>query len=1082
MHTPDPRVPFSFELYPARTEEGMPQVVAAAEKLARTGPAFISVTYGAAGSTTARSLGLVSHIQSATPAPALAHLTGVGADEATLRARIAAFLDVGARRFLALRGDPPTDGRAAQGCSAADVVRLIRDVHARRGDSDDLSIAVAAFPNGHPRSRDRRRDVEALLAKQEAGADFAITQVLFDAADYERFVRDARAAGVEIPLLPGVMPITTPRRLDRVLALTGESRPAELDLALSLEGTAQGQEDAGVAFAARMVRDLVAAGAPGIHLYAFNHADTVLAALRRAGLFDRAPARTRSTPHAHTIPTGGTAMPAHPSFPVGTILGYPRIGRNRELKRALEAHWAGALDEAAFERVAADLRRTTRERLRGLGLTEPSAIPESFSAYDQVLDALVTVGALPARFSDLRGADGAIGLAASFVLARGDARRAPLELTKWFDTNYHHLVPEIAPGQTFALSSDRLTDLVREAVAQGLVTRPAIVGPVTLLALAKPADGAPEDFQPLDVLDDLLPVYAALLGRLRAAGAEWVQLDEPALVSESLAASPERIAAAAARAYAVLGAAPGRPQLLVATPYGAPTLAAWRALAAAPVEALALDLVRGAVPPGAPGLADKVIVGGVVDGRNVWRCDLGAALDRLEDVAALGPRAVSAATSSSLLHVPHDIEDESQLDARLRGWIAFADQKVGEVAVLARALREGRAAVADDIAAASAALADRRTAPGVRDGAVRARLAGVTSAQRRRASTDERERAQEGLRLPVLPTTTIGSFPQTEEIRAARAAHERGRISTGEYEQLLRFEITAVIGLQEELDLDVLVHGEAERNDMVQYFAEHLDGFAVTRNGWVQSYGSRATRPSILWGDVSRPAPITVRWTRFAQSLTDRPVKGMLTGPVTILAWSFVRDDQPLATTADQVALALRDEIADLERAGIGIVQVDEPALRELLPLRRAEHADYLAWSVGAFRLATGGAAAATQIHTHLCYSEFGAVIDAIADLDADVTSIEAARSRGEVVDDIAAAGFSRGIGPGVYDIHSPRVPSVAEIVEVIERAVAELPLRRVWVNPDCGLKTRRYPETVAALANIVEATRRVRDRATVSV
>ncbi len=764
------------------------------------------------------------------------------------------------------------------------------------------------------------------------------------------------------------------------------------------------------------------------------------------------------------------------AFPSGTVLGYPRIGRRRELKRAVEAHWAGRIDEAELETTAAALRSATRERLAELGLGRAdSAIPESFSFYDQVLDAAVTVGALPPRFADLRAADGSIGLAATFTLARGDGERAPLEMTKWFDTNYHYLVPELAPDQEFALSSGRFADQVREAVASGFVTRPVVVGPVTLLALAKPADGAPPAFRTLDLLDRLLPAYAALLQSLRAAGAEWVQLDEPALVSESLPFSPQRLADAASRAYAHLGAVSDRPAILVAAPYGQLSDAAWQVLAAAPVEALAVDLLRGAVPTAQPGLVGKTLVGGTVDGRNVWRGDLGAAFDRLESLRALGAK-VAAGTSTSLQHVPHDVADEPDLDKRLASWIAFADQKVAQVATLARGLDAGRPAIADAIAAASAALADRLGAPGVRDGRVRERLAAVGAADRSRAPQAQRDDEQAAvLDLPALPTTTIGSFPQTAQLRQARARHDRGELVTAEYEQQLRQEIAEVIALQEELGLDVLVHGEAERNDMVQYFAENLDGFAVTRNGWVQSYGSRATRPSILWGDVARPAPITVRWSQYAQSLTQKPVKGMLTGPVTILAWSFVRDDQPLGATADQVALALRDEITDLEAAGIRIVQVDEPALRELLPLRTADQAGYLDWSVGSFRLATGGARPATQVHTHLCYSEFSTVIDAIAGLDADVTSIEAARSRGEVISDIAAACFDRGIGPGVYDIHSPRVPSVAEVGEVIAAAVGALPADRVWVNPDCGLKTRAYPETTASLANLVAAARTAR-------
>jgi 5-methyltetrahydropteroyltriglutamate--homocysteine methyltransferase len=767
-----------------------------------------------------------------------------------------------------------------------------------------------------------------------------------------------------------------------------------------------------------------------------------------------------------------------PVFPKGTILGYPRIGRRRELKRAVESHWAGALDAAGLEQTAADLRRTTRERLAELGLgRDDSSIPESFSFYDQVLDAATTVGALPERFAALRGPDGQIGLAAYFTAARGVGDNAPLEMTKWFDTNYHYLVPEIGPETVFSLSSDRLVRQVAEAKADGYTVRPVVVGPVTLLALAKATDAAPAGFDPLSRLDDLLPVYTQLLAALRAAGAEWVQLDEPALVSESLPAAPAVLADAASRAYAQLGASADRPAILVAAGYAQLSPEAWTALAAAPVEALAIDLTRGSVPAGAAGLGDKTLLGGVVDGRNIWRGDLAAAWASLQSLRELGAASVSAGTSTSLQHVPHDVADEASLDPRLASWLAFADQKTAQVLTLARGLADGRDAIDAEVAEASAALSDRRAAPGVSDGAVRARTASLTADDFDRGDYATRVAAQEeALALPVLPTTTIGSFPQTGDIRRARARHGKGELTTEEYEGFLRDEIARVVALQEDIGLDVLVHGEAERNDMVQYFAENLDGFAVTQNGWVQSYGSRATRPSILWGDVSRPAPITVAWSSFAQSLTDKPMKGMLTGPVTILAWSFVRDDQPLAETANQVALALRDEIADLEAAGIGVIQVDEPALRELLPLKKDAQPAYLEWSVDSFRLATAGAAAPTQVHTHLCYSEFDVVIDAIAALDADVTSIEAARSRGEVIGDIRTSGFSHGVGPGVYDIHSPRVPSVGEVADLLDRAVAELPLRQVWVNPDCGLKTRGYDETVESLRNIIEATRATRE------
>lgn len=758
-----------------------------------------------------------------------------------------------------------------------------------------------------------------------------------------------------------------------------------------------------------------------------------------------------------------------PDFPTGTVLGYPRIGRRRELKKAVESFWAGAISAEELEAAGRALRSATRERLASLGLGRgDSSIPEAHSFYDQVLDTTVAVGAIPERFADLVS-DGSVDLAGYFTLARGDGDRAPLEMTKWFDSNYHYLVPEIGPGTVFSAADDRRIREVEEAREAGFTTRPVLVGPVTYLVLAKPGEDAPAGFEPLSRLADLLPVYVELLARLRAAGAEWVQLDEPALVSESFDVDRADVLAATAEAYRVLGGAEARPALLVAAPYG-DLGDALPVLAGSAIEAIGIDLVKGSAPASTPGLDTTVLVAGVVDGHNVWRGDLEAALDAAEALRPLARR-VAVSSSTSLFHVPHDVTDEPDLDPRLVSWLAFADQKVGQVAVLARGLRDGRDAVEQELREARVALTDRRTAPGVRDGAVRERAAALRPEDYDRAPADERLAAQEeSLGLPPLPTTTIGSFPQTREIRTARAAVGRGELTQEQYVERMRDEIERVVRLQEEIGLDVLVHGEPERNDMVQYFAENLDGFAVTRNGWVQSYGSRCTRPSLLWGDVSRPGPITVEWSRFTQSLTDRPVKGMLTGPVTILAWSFVRDDQPLKETAEQVALSLRDEIADLERAGIRIVQVDEPALRELLPLEKRNQPAYLEWSVGSFRLATAGAATATQIHTHLCYSEFGVVIDAIDRLDADVTSIEAARSRMEVVADIERSGFSRGIGPGVWDIHSPRVPGEDEVAELLRTALGSIPARQLWINPDCGLKTRGYDETVASLRTMVGA------------
>ncbi len=774
-----------------------------------------------------------------------------------------------------------------------------------------------------------------------------------------------------------------------------------------------------------------------------------------------------------------------PAFPTGTIVGYPRIGPRRELKKAVEAFWAGKVRVEELEATAVALRARTRTRLIELGLgTRDASIPLDFSYYDQVLDAAVAVGAIPTRFADLVDDHGVLDLAGYFTVARGEGSRAPLEMTKWFDSNYHYLVPEIGPDTTFRLAGTPRVAEFAEALAAGVLTRPVLVGPVTFLLLSKADDAAPEGFDPLSRLEDLLPVYAEQLSALAAAGATWVQLDEPALVSDTWDVPREKVLAATARAYEVLAgelARPERPALFVAAPYN--TLGdALPVLAASAVEAIGLDLVRGdlsvldGLAPGA--LAGTTVVGGVVDGHNIWRADLEDALAGLHALeAGAGPGAtVAVSSSTSLFHTPHDVDDEPALPADLKSWLAFADQKVGEVVTLATALKDGRDAVAEALAAATAAHESRLAAPGVRREDVRDRLANLKRQDFRRSSYETRQEAQDAvLHLPPLPTTTIGSFPQTPEIRRARAAWAKGELSDEAYVDAMRAEIGQVVELQEEIGLDVVVHGEPERNDMVQYFAEHLDGFAVTQNGWVQSYGSRCTRPSILWGDVSRPAPITVEWSAYTASLTDRPVKGMLTGPVTILAWSFVRDDQPLRDTARQVALALRDEIADLEAAGIRIIQVDEPALRELLPLRRADQPAYLDWSVGSFRLATSGVRDETQIHTHLCYSEFGEVIGAIDGLDADVTSIEAARSRMEILPSIQESGFARGIGPGVYDIHSPRVPSAEEITELLRAAVQSVDGRHLWVNPDCGLKTRRYAETIPSLEHLVEATKTVR-------
>ncbi|WP_307857253.1 5-methyltetrahydropteroyltriglutamate--homocysteine S-methyltransferase [Mycobacterium sp. SM1] len=749
-----------------------------------------------------------------------------------------------------------------------------------------------------------------------------------------------------------------------------------------------------------------------------------------------------------------------------TITGSPRIGPHRELKRATEGYWAGRTSQAELEAVAATLRRNTWSDLAAAGL---DSVPvNTFSYYDHMLDTAVMLGALPARAAAVGGE-----LDRYFAVARGTDDIAPLEMTKWFDTNYHYLVAEIGPDTQFALNPTKVLADLKEALQQGIPARPVVVGPITFLLLSKAVAGAGA---PIERLDEVVPLYAELLTLLAQAGAAWVQLDEPALVTDLHPDAP----ALAERVYQALGSVTTRPAIHVATYFGDPG-AALPALARTPVDAIGVDLVAGAgtAVASVPELAHKTLVAGIVDGRNVWRTDLESALSRLATLlGSVGALAVS--TSCSTLHVPYSLAFETTgatgLDDKLRDWLAFGAEKVREVVTLARALRDGRDAVADEIAASAAAVASRRSDPRLHNEQIRARIDAIMASGVHRGNSADRRVSQDArLHLPLLPTTTIGSFPQTPTIRKARAAFRAGEIHEAEYVRRMRAEIAEVIALQERLGLDVLVHGEPERSDMVQYFAEQLDGFAATQNGWVQSYGTRCVRPPILYGDVSRPRPMTVDWITYAQSLTDKPVKGILTGPVTILAWSFIRDDQPPADTAYQIALAIRDETVDLQSAGIAIIQVDEPALREKLPLRNAGKEAYLQWAVRAFRLATSGVADSTQIHTHLCYSEFGEVIGAIADLDADVTSLEAARSHMEILDDLNAVGFANSVGPGVYDVHSPRVPSIDEIVTLLRAALKAIPAQRLWVNPDCGLKTRTTAEATASLQHMVAAAAEVR-------
>ncbi|MBX7466349.1 5-methyltetrahydropteroyltriglutamate--homocysteine S-methyltransferase [Streptomyces sp. MAG02] len=760
-----------------------------------------------------------------------------------------------------------------------------------------------------------------------------------------------------------------------------------------------------------------------------------------------------------------------------TVYGYPRQGQNRELKKAVEGYWKGRVTADALRSTGAELRRSNWRQLADAGIHE---VPTGdFSYYDHVLDTTVMVGAIPPRHRSAVDADALDGY---FAMARGTQDVAPLEMTKWFDSNYHYLVPELGPDTVFTADSTKQVAEFEEALALSLTARPVLVGPVTYLLLAKPAPGTAADFEPLTLLDRLLPVYAEVLADLRAAGAEWVQLDEPALVQDRTPAELN----AAERAYRDLGALTNRPKLLVAS-YFDQLGEALPVLAKAPVEGLALDFTGAAAAnldalAAAGGLPGKRLVAGVVNGRNIWINDLRRSLATLGTLLGLADR-VDVSASSSLLHVPLDAASERDIEPQILRWLAFARQKTAEIAVLAKGISQGTDSITAELAANRADLASRAASPLTHDPAVRARSEAVTDSDARRTQPyTARAAAQRAhLGLPLLPTTTIGSFPQTTELRTARADLRAGRIDILGYEARIKNEIREVISFQEKTGIDVLVHGEPERNDMVQYFAEQLTGYLATQHGWVQSYGTRYVRPPVLAGDISRPEAMTVRWTAYAQSLTHRPVKGMLTGPVTMLAWSFVRDDQPLGETARQVALALRDEVNDLEAEGTSVIQVDEPALRETLPLRAGDRAAYLAWATEAFRLTTAGVRPDTQIHTHMCYAEFGDIVQAIDDLDADVISLEAARSHMQVARELAAHGYPREAGPGVYDIHSPRVPGTDETADLLRTGLKAIPAERLWVNPDCGLKTRGWPETRASLENLVAAARTVRGELTAS-
>ncbi|WP_425220925.1 5-methyltetrahydropteroyltriglutamate--homocysteine S-methyltransferase [Pseudomonas sp.] len=754
-------------------------------------------------------------------------------------------------------------------------------------------------------------------------------------------------------------------------------------------------------------------------------------------------------------------------------LGFPRIGARRELKFALESYWKDQSSREELKTTAAALRQRHWAQQAELDLVPVG----DFSFYDQVLDMSFTLGNLPERVRDFHGDE----LDNYFRIARGRSAQtaeehagccggvAAGEMTKWFDTNYHYIVPEFTTDSAFTLNATRLIEQLREARAQNVAAKPVIIGPLTYLAIGKEKD----DSNRFDLLERLLPVYLELLTTLAAEGVEWVQIDEPILVTEL----PSGLDAAFEQAYHALAAAPVK--LLLATYFG--RLQDNLALVARlPVAGVHLDAVNAADEIDAL-IAQlpqhSVLSLGVINGRNIWKTDLNAALQRLAPIAtALGER-LWVAPSCSLLHVPVDLASEQALDTEIASWLAFALQKLDELRILGSALNQGRNSVASELADNQAAIDSRRQSPRVTNPAVQAAVAAIDSSLGQRHSPYAERAARQSalLKLPLFPTTTIGSFPQTADIRQARRQFKSGELDEASYTQAMQAEIAHCVREQEALGLDVLVHGEPERNDMVEYFGEQLDGYAFSQFGWVQSYGSRCVKPPILFGDISRPRPMTVAWSTYAQSLTDKPMKGMLTGPVTILNWSFVRDDQPRSASCLQLALAIRQEVLDLEKAGVRIIQIDEAALREGLPLRRAQWQAYLDWAVESFRISANGVADDTQIHTHMCYSEFNDIIQSIAAMDADVITIETSRSDMELLDAFKHFEYPNDIGPGVYDIHSPNIPTQEYMVQLMKLAAERVPAERLWVNPDCGLKTRQWAEVTPALANMVAAARALR-------
>ena len=778
---------------------------------------------------------------------------------------------------------------------------------------------------------------------------------------------------------------------------------------------------------------------------------------------------------------------------LSNVSGFPRIGRNRELKFATEGYWRGEKSADELAGTARAIRVENWKLMQDAGI---DLIPSNdFSFYDQVLDAIALVGAVPERY----GHDGGdVDLDTYFAMARGRQDATAMEMTKWFDTNYHYIVPELGPDTKFSLSGTKPFDEHAEAMEEvGIDTIPVLIGPVSLLLLSKPADGAPERFDALDLVEPLVEVYGEVIERLAEQGATWVQFDEPCFVEDRT----EKELDALRLAYEELCKVHERPRILVKT-YFDHVGDAYGVLRDLPIEGVGLDFTGSVHGPelgpdvhehggrhnaefiaNQEGLEDQWLFAGIVDGRNVWIDHLEHSLDALEGLKTHAAQLV-VSTSCSLLHVPIDLDAEpagvdADLDDEMRSWMAFAVQKVGEVATLAKGLGDGREAIAEALDANDRALDSRRESRRTSNAEVRARIESLDDEHDRRSSPFEERRQAQRSRIDIpelFPSTTIGSYPQTDEIRQTRQKLRKGEIDWAAYREAMEKEIEKVIRFQEEVGLDVLVHGEPERNDMVQYFGEQMEGYVFTENAWVQSYGSRYVRPPIIFGDVLRPSQMTVDWIGYAQSLTDRPVKGMLTGPVTMLEWSFVRADQPLADTCKQLALAIRDEVEDLEKAGVQIIQVDEPAIREGLPLRKERWDEYLGWAVHCFRLSTAVVKDETQIQTHMCYSDFGDILEQIQAMDADVNLIEAARSRMELLADWEKTGYRNDIGPGVYDIHSPRVPTVDEMTELLHEAARVLRPEQIWVNPDCGLKTRTWDEVDPSLRNMVQAAKQLRE------